>query len=273
MAAIALSAAMGAGMLWQGHVAVAQEPSQEQRPSSQVERIVRGPEKELGAGKVWTWVKLDAAGKATAVGIDFTETALNDLPAGNPALDEKIGMCCTGPEYALELPIEATTQTPFQHAVVNWQPRGHEPVPIYGKPHFDFHFYMVSSAERTAITATGDDVAKCLKPVPAEQVPEGYICPPMAVPQMGAHWLSKAAPELAGGTFGETFIYGSYDGKVTFYEPMVSKAFLETRPNVNKPIDQPKAFAKPGLYPTTYRVQYTEATRTYTVALEGLTQR
>src|SRR4051812_20501784 len=29
----------------------------------------------------------------------------------------------------------------FDHVTIDWNPHGHHPIPIYGKPHFDFHFY------------------------------------------------------------------------------------------------------------------------------------
>ncbi len=47
------------------------------------------------------------------------------------------------------------------------------------------------------------------------------------VPQMGAHWVDVTSPELNGSTFAQTFIYGSYDGQVNFYEPMITLDFLK----------------------------------------------
>ena len=48
---------------------------------------------------------------------------------------------------------------------------------------------------------------------------------------MGAHWLDITSPELNQEnpkSFTQTFIYGSYDGKVIFMEPMITKAFMDS---------------------------------------------
>jgi hypothetical protein len=76
--------------------------------------------------------------------------------------------------------------------------------------------------------------------VPApELVPAGYTKLPGAVPLMGAHWVDPTSPELNGELFTTTFLYGSWDGKPTFAEPMVTKAFMETKPDVRAPVAVP----------------------------------
>ena len=49
-----------------------------------------------------------------------------------------------------------------------------------------------------------------------------------AEPAMGVHWIDSNAPELNGGEFTETWIHGTYDGKVIFYEPMLTYSFLKS---------------------------------------------
>ena len=41
----------------------------------------------------------------------------------------------------------------FDHAELGWNPNGHEPPQLYGIPHFDVHFYMVTSATQMAIAS------------------------------------------------------------------------------------------------------------------------
>jgi hypothetical protein len=60
---------------------------------------------------------------------------------------------------------------------------------------------------------------------------------------------------------------------VNFVEPMVTKAFLETKPNITIPLKQPAAFPKRGYYPTSYSMKYDATRQEYTVSLDGLTLR
>jgi hypothetical protein len=110
--------------------------------------------------------------------------------------------------------------------------------------------------------------------VPApELVPAGYTKLPGAVPLMGAHWVDPTSPELNGELFTTTFLYGSWDGKPTFAEPMVTKAFMETKPDVRAPVAVPARYAAPGYYPTEYRVYWNAGAKEYRVALSGLLRR
>ncbi|MCC6731025.1 MAG: DUF5602 domain-containing protein [Chthonomonadales bacterium] len=225
-----------------------------------------GEARRMGNGVAYTWVTLNEKGKPSSVGVTFTETALEGLPAVPPK-----GMI--GTEYMLSLPRQAD-KTPFSHAVVNWNPNGHVPAGIYDVPHFDVHFYAIAPAKRYQITAVGKDLARCRKPVPAGYMAAGYIYAPGAEErEMGAHWVDAAAPELHGQRFTKTFVYGSYDGKVIFYEPMLTKAWIETRPEFSEPIKLPTTYSRSDFYPTSYSVRYDEARREYTVALEGMTWR
>ena len=89
---------------------------------------------------------------------------------------------------------------------------------------------------------------------------------------MGAHWVDPKSPELNGELFTRTFLYGSWDGRMIFAEPMVTKAFMETKPDFRAPIPAPARYAAPGHYPTEYRVYWNEAAKEYRVALTGLVE-
>jgi hypothetical protein len=90
---------------------------------------------------------------------------------------------------------------------------------------------------------------------------------------MGAHWIDPNASELKGQPFIKTFLYGNYDGKLIFFEPMITKSFFETKTNITEYIKLPQKYAKPGYYPTKYSVSYDANKKEYTVALEGMVLR
>ena len=74
---------------------------------------------------------------------------------------------------------------------------------------------------------------------------------------MGAHWVDITSPELNQQdpkTFTQTFIYGSYDGKVIFMEPMITKIYLDTVNNFERNIPQPAKFKTTGYYPTKMKI-------------------
>jgi len=87
----------------------------------------------------------------------------------------------------------------------------------------------------------------------------------------GEHWIKRNSPEFHGQTFTKTFIYGSYNGKLVFVEPMLTNAFLETRPNRIEPIELPAAYSKNTYFPNRYSVKYNRAQQEYSVSLDGLT--
>ena len=250
----------------QTNKSVAQPAAIAASASDAKEKIFVGETEPLGKGKVRSWVSLDKNGNPTAVGLTFTEDALSTLPMG-PLPGE--GWM----EVSLALPAQAA-KTAFKHIGLNWNPQGHAPAKIYDTPHLDFHFYMITEAERAAITATGEDLPRTKKQPAAEFVPAGYIyAPDSEHARMGAHWINPLAKELRGDVFSSTFLYGSYNGSLIFAEPMITKSFFETKTNLTEDIKLPAQYARRGFYPTKYSVRYDPIQREYTVALEGMTLR
>jgi hypothetical protein len=225
-----------------------------------------GATRPLGSGTVRSWVTLDEKGKPQAVGLTISESAFKTAPAELPRGQESL-------EINLPLPREAAA-TAFDHIGFGWNPKGHEPENIYTLPHFDIHFYTISVEEKERITAQGEDLARCYLKPGDEYVPAGYILPPgTAVPRMGAHWIDPNANEFKGQPFTKTFLYGNYDSKIIFYEPMITKSMFETQVNITEYIKLPQKYAKPGYYPTRYSVRYDASKKEYTVALEGMVLR
>jgi hypothetical protein len=173
---------------------------------------------------------------------------------------------------------------PVRWATVNWNPEGHLPPapPVWSAAHFDFHFFMVEPALIQGIR-TGpraefihcEDFARASTPLPEQHVPEDYIDVGAAVAGMGNHLVDARDPEIADPKLGfsRTFISGAYNGKLIFLEPMVSHAFLSSRPQKCTPVRAPKAYAIAAYYPTSYCVRHDAASATYRVTLEGLVYR
>ncbi len=55
-----------------------------------------------------------------------------------------------------------------------------------------------------------------------------------------------------------------------FVEPMVTLAYLNTRPNLTFPVKAPAQYSRRGYYPTHYSVRYDKHSRAYIAALGGL---
>ncbi len=141
-------------------------------------------------------------------------------------------------------------------------------------PHFDYHFYLITPVQRARITATGPDLPVTVKAPPAGYLPSGYVTAPGAAePRMGNHWVNKDAPELHGKPFAHTFIYGTYNGRVAFLEPMVTLAFLKTEPHVTSPVPQPRRYQGAGYYPAQYGVRYVPGHGVYRISLDKLSYR
>lgn len=225
-----------------------------------------GPALEMGGGRACTFITLDAGGKPTAIGIRMSETVLSGLPAELPHDGDAW-------EYVLSLPKEAAAAG-YDHVGIGWNPKGHLPPGVYDIPHFDFHFYLISPEQREKITAKGEDLARAHRAPAPEFMPARYVLPEgTEVPRMGAHAIDPASPEFNKQPFTKTFIYGFYDGSMVFVEPMVAKAFLETKPNVIDPVSLPEAYSRKAYYPARYGVKYDQSRREYVISLEGLVPR
>jgi hypothetical protein len=73
--------------------------------------------------------------------------------------------------------------------------------------------------------------------------------------------------------FQQIVLNGSWDGRHTFYEPMITTEFLMSGPDLEQPLKQPQAFQKTAYYPTTYAIDVDEQTGDYVVSLGGMTAR
>ena len=218
----------------------------------------KGPEVRLGNGMVRSFFVLNHAGEPQELGLEMTSDAFYGLPEDPEA----------HPSYVIPLHPKTRNLTPFDHIWVNWNVEGHEPLFLFGVPHFDFHFYAISVAEREAIG-----------PVQWEQIPASgympasYVPTDGGVPQMGKHWIDTQHPVIPG-NFTQTMIYGSSSYKWTFVEPMITRAYLLSGANFSIPFDQPAMVSRTGVYyPTVYNIYMDQSSHKHYVTLSGFVKR
>ena len=245
---------------------------------------------ELGNGTVSSYAGFDASGGPRAIGIAFSAQALDGLPAGGSdrhhCFDrDKDGVvdpateCLSQYEVVIPLPdaVARRSDIPFKWVLLNWNPHGHIPPGIYDTPHFDVHFYIDAIANVFAIASgpCGPEFIRCdqfevaRKPLPANYMHPDFKDVEAAVPAMGNHLVDLTGPEFNKQPFTRTWVFGAYDGKVTFYEEMVTRAFLLSKPSICFPIKSPPAVGLRGFYPTASCLRHDARTGEYTVSVEG----
>ena len=196
----------------------------------------KGEEVPMGTGYARSWITLSHTNVPREIGIEMTKAAITSLV-----------------EHSLTtmLPLhhKAIDATAFEHIVINWNLHGHPPTGIFTVPHFDFHFYTITNAERLAIPIYPWAMAAFDNLPPAGYMPASYSPDPGGVPQMGKHWGNRS---VAPGTFTKTMTLGSYNGKVNFIEPMITKSALLSGVAFSLPFAQPDLFAEHTYYPTRY---------------------
>jgi hypothetical protein len=257
--------------------------------------VLHGPAVPVGRGTARLYVERGPHGEPTALGVALTEGAMSGLATHmndtSRCFDRdrdgtlEHGECLGDYQVDLAMPAEAEgLRLPVGWAMLNWNPEGHlHPAPqVWSAPHFDFHFYLADKASVDALRPgpCGElidcaDSARASAPLPEGHVPPGYIDVGAAVPAMGNHLVDAQDPELADPSLGfsGTFIYGTIDGRLAFLEPMISHAFLASRPDRCTPLRIPRAVATAGYYPTGYCVRYDATSGEYRVSLEGLVWR
>ncbi len=247
----------------------------------------------IGKGTATTYAEFDPQGAPKAIGVAFSGTALEGLPAASDhhrchartkdgAIDGST-RCQETVEHVLPLPDAAARRAdiPFKWVLLNWNHAGHIPPGIYDVPHFDVHFEMASIADVFAIEPgpCGPEFVRCdqfqigKKPLPANYIHADYHDVDAVVPAMGNHLIDLTGPEFNKQPFTRSWIYGVYDGKVIFYEEMVTRAHLLSKPNTCTPIKSPKAVDTRGYYPTVSCIRYDAANGEYAVSMEGFVLR
>jgi hypothetical protein len=260
-----------------------------------------GPAVRLGQGLARTYVTFDARNTDVPVeiGVALSENALAGLPApmNMASMNADPHAHVDFHEYILTLPEKHNT--PYKFVELDWNPGGHEPPGVYDTPHFDFHFYTVDKSVRDGIDPVklGKDAFLTMSgKLPADGLrPAHYLAlsapgtPVVAVPRMGTHWVDVRTPELqamfgrpeAYLPFTTTFLHGSWDGQMIFWEPMITRAFIIERKTATSAADrdrvielsQPKQYSPSGYYPKAYRIMWDASQKEYRIALTQLVRR
>lgn len=217
--------------------------------------ITPGPAVSIGQGQVRSYVRSDAQGVPKSLGFWIQAKALEGLPASDTT-------------YVIPMP-PGTSVEPYNHLTMDWLTHGHEPDGVYSVPHFDFHFFFITSDERENTLCDSTDLA-CMKQPEPDYIPPNYIPTPEGVPKMGWHWVDRTSPEFNGQPFTATFIYGYYNGEVRFIEPMATLSFLTPTVSFEKDVPLPKKFHRKGYYPSKYSITYESPIDSYWVTLKNL---
>ncbi len=271
----------GAAVLLSGCISVGQQAD------SSGDRLL-GAVADLGNGTVSSYVEYEGGGTPTAIGLVFSATALEGLPGGSDEhqcydrdkddVIEPASECLEGHEFVIPLPdsVSRRQDIPFKWVLLNWNPHGHVPPGVYDLPHFDIHFFMAPIADVFALESgpCGPEFMRCdqyelaRKPLPPNYMHADFKDVDAAVPAMGNHLVDLTSPELHGEVFTRTWIYGAYNGSVTFYEEMVTRAFILSQPRACFAIKTPQAVQHSGYYPTESCVRHDEDSDEHTVSME-----
>jgi len=222
-----------------------------QDPADPSASISYGSFVDVGNGQARSFISKNEDGSVKEIGFNFTEDALNGLPVHNTPF---------------VLPMPADNKTLINHISFDYTVHGHGPEHVYDVEHFDVHFYMVSEQEKNAITL--EDPRIDIAP-PTASIPKNYI-PGANEPKMGKHWADSTAHEFHGKDFTTTFIYGSFNGKFIFLEPMIAISYLKTKPNVNLDVVPLGKVQQAGLYPEKYAIKWETTRKEYSVTLNNL---
>ncbi len=242
--------------------AIIDPPNNTKQPTTEYGQSIK-----VGNDSARTYVTLDTNGNPMAIGIAIDENAIDGL--GN--------MMST---TVLPLPTAANSKLPFKGVTMDWNPAGHDPLMFFSDKHFDFHFFLAPESE---IQNIGLDSNKMYKEPNQSDVPAGYtgyvnITPGPGriatggVPGMGWHLSDSTVPMIPGQyVFDHIFIYGFYNAKMTFLEPMITKTFLETKTSVTANIKQPQTYLNSGNYwPTKYTIRFDATAKQYRVEMHDM---
>jgi hypothetical protein len=209
--------------------------------------------------------------------------------------------------YNVRFPEKVRKTTPFDHMGWFANLQGHAPLGVFDVPHVDVHFFTITVEERKEISGLLDD-PKLLTYPPVGFLPADFclptVPPPLPPPcktlteltatdipgsndaEQGLHWVDRLAPELRGEPFRQIFIFGSYNGEVNFWEPMITKQFFEDVRSFVKDLEsteksievtfaikQPEKFHETHYYPTQYSIRYDAEAGEFSVSLDNFVLR
>jgi hypothetical protein len=263
-------------------------PRTEAPAQTAVERV-EGGYADAGNGRIFTYAEMDARGAPKAIGVSISSSFLSTPPTSlsdqhrcadrnKDGVIDRPAECNMWHEWAIPLPTDAARRPdiPFKWALINWNPMGHIPPGVYDLPHFDVHFYLEPIENVFAIEpgACGPEFVRCdqfdlaRQPIPGNYIHPDYKDVGAVAPAMGNHLIDPTSPEFKGERFTRTWIFGTYGGRITFYEEMLTLDYMLSKPDKCNPIKTAVAFERAGYYPTVSCVKYDTAHDTYNISME-----
>ena len=185
----------------------------------------------VGSGSVRVYVIENTSG-TIEVGIEADATAFVDLVSDS--------------HLHLDLPTSGSFDvSPIDHIDVGFAVSGHPGGPwadtagvpensYWAVPHFDVHFMTISDEEADGIIIPNPTDSSDLAYVPpaVSDLAEGYaLGPNSGVNGEGSHWATGSEFSDFPAPFDYNFLYGFYNGSMTFEEPMVAQTFLANLKN------------------------------------------
>jgi len=255
---------------------------------------IEGAYAESGAGRISTYAEMTPGGAPKAIGVSFSSAFMNAPPASHSdqhrcADRNKDGVisrpdeCNMWHEWVIPLPSDVSKRSdvPFKWVLINWNPMGHVPPGVYDVPHFDVHYYTEPIENVFSIEPgpCGPEFVRCdqfalgKKPVPSNYYPAGYIDVDAVAPAMGNHLIDPTGPEFNGQRFTHSWVFGIYGGRITFYEQMLSRDYILSKPGKCEPVKTAPAVERPGYYPTVACVRFNAALDAYDISMEDFVLR
>ena len=194
-----------------------------------------------------SWALISATGRVMEVGLSMPLTATTTLAEAK--------------NVSFALSRRAVDMTFFDHIQLDYSTKGHNPGP-YLVPHFDIHFYGVTTEEQNAANCDN-------QPMPdTDHLPTPYFIPSTeidpagtCVPQMGVHAINPMSPELdpvSPTPFEKHLILGYDGGNLTFVEPMVAQSFFRDDKEAIGDIPRPEKLGRSTLWPGKWKIVKTE---------------
>jgi len=234
--------------------------------AAQGDRFIAGDSVSVGGGTVWTWARVNGAGKVIWAGLTIPASLADSPPAP--------GAGPAGAFAVLNYPPIVQQTTYFNHAEIQSNDHGHPANPGYAntnrymEAHFDFHFYSIPVAQVYPIPFLPPFPP--LPNVSPDRLPLGYAQPEFSVPQMGRH-AAPLSEFTATDPWLATMIAGflpdaSY---MHFIEPMITHDFLQLRQNFSLPVPQPAVLGRATQYPTECVVAYDKDADAFHIVFKG----
>ena len=223
---------------------------------------VQGSCADVYKSQVCTWARTQGD-KLLEVGALVPVASIENSPADVPMVWPPVAVA------VLDIPEAAQQKSGLTHFTMYWEAGGHPPA-TFLTPHFDFHFYTIGSAERSAIDCV--DISKPSELPPAYALVDVPLPPDMAnmmgvpaliglcVPQMGMHAVPASDVESTE-PFHASMIVGYTRGKPIFIEPMVAKAMLMEKKSFDLAIPQIPGLA--GAHPTKFHAEFDATKQEY----------